>query len=113
MFGRYDWNRGIERFDQMSYVIMRPGYPEGVELNDSTANALQLPPGITKVFDAYLLRHSTNGRLSHWLPTAEDLFATDWQWISNENACSTRPPTPGLTPVEVFQPYAEGLGHQT
>lgn len=72
------------------YVVLQEGYPDGIGLNASTAEATGLPAGTVCRFEPYLMmcvgkaleisRHPAQWVPSFvpWQPSVSDLLADDW-----------------------------------
>jgi hypothetical protein len=60
------------------YVVMQPGYPEGIGINANTAKATGLPQGTVRPFLPYLMFRTATGAFVPWSATATDLVTDDW-----------------------------------
>ena len=60
------------------YAVYMPGYPDGIAINQVTADATGIPVGTVCVFRPYLLLYTAQGDFAHWVPSGSDLLATDW-----------------------------------
>lgn len=60
------------------YVVLQPGYPDGIAINANTSAATGIPEGTVRVFQPYLMLHTADGSFVPWQPTVTDLLATDW-----------------------------------
>lgn len=89
--------RGLKRGDKMArlgwngkgmYVVMQPGYPDGIPINKNTAQATEIPEGTVMVFRPYLMMYTAQGDFVPWVASQTDLLAEDWQWVSDANQCA-------------------------
>jgi hypothetical protein len=60
------------------FLASRPGYPEGVKLDESTAESLGRATGETVVFGPYIVIKSADGSVYPWLASQADMHAEDW-----------------------------------
>jgi Protein of unknown function (DUF2829) len=65
------------------YVVMQKGYPDGIPINQNTADAMGLPLGTVCKFQPYLMlvKEQSAGTFvctSGWVPSQEDLLSNDW-----------------------------------
>lgn len=72
---RWDWTGD-------SYMVLMPGYPEGIGINKVTAEVTGGVEGAVCVFEPYFLRwdHLTE-TFSPWFATTRDILATDWHIV--------------------------------
>lgn len=80
MLARNGWNAS----DQ--FVVLQEGYPDGVPINENTANATGLPLGTTICFRPYLLLRTADGSFVPWAPTVSDVLAEDWELLHRRPA---------------------------
>ncbi len=71
-FRREGWNAGGQ------WVVLQRGYPNGIAINQNTAEATGIPEGTVKVFRPYLMLHTADGSFVPWAPTVSDVLAEDW-----------------------------------
>jgi hypothetical protein len=71
------------------YVTRQAGYPDGIDINQNTADATGLPAGTSCVFPPYLMLCSPNGtagdprpQLVNWVPSIGDVMAVDWRIVA-------------------------------
>lgn len=64
-----------------TYVVARAGYPEGIAINESTAESVGMAPGTVCRFLPYLMVRVADGSFGPWAPTQLDLFAEDWEIV--------------------------------
>lgn len=69
---RYSWlQRG-------KYVVRMPGYPEGIKVNEVTADRTGLPVGSLQRFAPYYLFKDGSGVFRPWSASSDALRADDW-----------------------------------
>lgn len=62
-----------------SYITRMPGYPDGIEVNEVTQKAHNLPAGTKLVYTPYYQFYSRKHRnVSMWQPSNCDLNENDW-----------------------------------
>lgn len=67
------------KWSDTSYVVLMPGYPEGIGINRTTAYATGEVEGAVCVFEPYFLRWDGEAEsFSPWVPTTRDILAMDW-----------------------------------
>lgn len=68
-----------EGWSEDSYVVLQPGYPDGIEINANTAASTGVEQGTRCVFDPYLMAWNGNAQtFGPWVPTMRDLLVNDW-----------------------------------
>lgn len=70
---RIGWN-GADQF-----VVYQKGYPDGININKNTSEALGIPEGTLIKFAPYLMLKNAQGVCVPWLASQGDLLAEDWQ----------------------------------
>lgn len=62
------------------YVVLQKGYPEGIPINENTANATGLPRGQICKFLPYLMLKTADSLPTFvpWLASQTDLLSSDW-----------------------------------
>lgn len=77
------------------YVVFQKGYPNGIEANKNTQEALSIPEGSIIGFRPYLMMACPKGSTNHfgdtnnsldcvpWLPSQTDILAEDWVILNN------------------------------
>lgn len=60
------------------YIVLMAGYPSGIPLNATTAQATGLPQGSLQVFNPYLLMYTAKSYFVPWALTNDDVLSTDW-----------------------------------
>lgn len=63
------------------WVVLRAGYPDGIPVNEATAEAVGVEPGTVMVFRRYLLARYPDGTLGPWSIAQEDVLAQDWEVV--------------------------------
>ena len=63
------------------YVVLQPGYPQGIGINRNTAEATGIPEGTVKSFRPYLMIYTAQGDFVPWVASQTDLLADDWQTV--------------------------------
>lgn len=61
------------------YLAYQKGYPDGIPINENTAQATGLPAGYVCKFLPYIMMRTAGGEFVPWLCSQTDLLATDWQ----------------------------------
>lgn len=69
---RQGWNAAGQ------YVMFQKGYPNGININQNTADASGLNVGTMCIFEPYFMAHTADGHFVPWLPSTSDLLAEDW-----------------------------------
>jgi hypothetical protein len=60
------------------FVVLQKGYPDGIAINQNTAEALNIPQGTVCRFLPYLLFRTAQGDFVPWLASQTDILANDW-----------------------------------
>lgn len=60
------------------YLTMMPGYPDGVEVNEATQKAHNLPAGTKLVYRPYFQLFTAQKDVAMWSPSGSDALAEDW-----------------------------------
>jgi hypothetical protein len=61
------------------YLVFQRGYPDGIPINENTANATGIPKGTVCKFLPYVMMCTVDGSFVPWLCSQTDLLATDWE----------------------------------
>lgn len=69
---RLGWN------GQGMFVVRQKGYPDGIEINKNTAEALGIPVGEVRRFLPYFMFCNVQGEFVPWLASQTDLLSEDW-----------------------------------
>ncbi|MFE3449639.1 DUF2829 domain-containing protein [Nonomuraea sp. NPDC059194] len=64
------------------YVVLQPGYPDGIAINANTAEATGIPEGTVRAFRPYLMLHTADESFVPWQPTVSDVLAEDWMFAT-------------------------------
>jgi hypothetical protein len=73
------------------YIVLQPGYPEGIPINENTANSTGLPQGTVMKFRPYLMMYTAQGEFVPWVASQTDLLADDWYSVNLREATATPP----------------------
>lgn len=60
------------------YIVYQKGYPDGIPINQNTAEATGLPHGTVCKFLPYVMMYTASGEFVPWLCSQTDLLANDW-----------------------------------
>lgn len=60
------------------YATIMPGYPDGVEVNEATQKAHNLPAGTKLVYRPYWQLFTAQKDIAMWAPSGSDSLAEDW-----------------------------------
>lgn len=60
------------------FLIYQKGYPEGIGINENTAEALGEPAGTIERFRPYILMKTAQGEFVPWTASQSDVLADDW-----------------------------------
>lgn len=69
---RSGWN-GADMF-----VVLQAGYPDGIAINQNTAEATGIEQGTVCRFRPYLMLRAADGSFVPWAPSVSDVLAEDW-----------------------------------
>ena len=72
---RTGWN------GQDMHVALMPGYPDGVQANETTARAHDLEPGSWVIVRPYLVMWAADGSIVNWTISQSDALAKDWEIV--------------------------------
>ena len=61
------------------YIVLQKGYPDGIPINNNTAQATGIPPGTVKVFRPYIMLHTADGSFVPYVATQSDLLSEVWE----------------------------------
>jgi len=61
------------------WVVLQKGYPDGISINQNTADAIKEPVGTIYKFLPYLMFRTAHGDFVPWLASQTDLLAMDWE----------------------------------
>ncbi|MCY1141369.1 DUF2829 domain-containing protein [Actinoplanes sp. Pm04-4] len=60
------------------FVVHQAGYPDGIAINQNTADATGLEVGTVCAFRPYLMMRTVDGDFVPWVASQTDLLAEDW-----------------------------------
>jgi hypothetical protein len=60
------------------YVTLKPGYPDGIEANEATCRAHNLPPKTIIEYRPFLEMKTADNQLVPWVASQSDILAEDW-----------------------------------
>lgn len=60
------------------YVVLMPGYPEGIACNEATAKAHGIEVGTILTFRPYMQLKTAQNDIAMWSPSGSDALAEDW-----------------------------------
>ena len=60
------------------YAVLMPGYPNGIEVNEATAKAHDVPTGTVMKFLPYWALKTAQDDIASWAPSGSDTIAEDW-----------------------------------
>lgn len=60
------------------FVVLQRGYPDGIPINRTTAEATGIPEGTVCRFLPYLMMRTVDGSFVPWLISQTDALADDW-----------------------------------
>jgi len=60
------------------YAILMPGYPDGIEVNEVTQKAHNLPQGTVLKYRPYYQLWTAQKDVAMWSPSTSDTLAEDW-----------------------------------
>lgn len=63
------------------YVVLQKGYPDGIAINQNTADATGLPLGTVCRFRPYFVLYTAQKDFAHWVPSGSDILSNDWQLV--------------------------------
>lgn len=61
------------------YLVFQAAYPNGIAINQNTANATGQPVGTVCKFLPYVMMRTATGEFVPWLCSQSDLLAIDWE----------------------------------
>lgn len=61
------------------FLVAQKGYPDGIPINENTANATGIPKGTVCKFLPYIMMFTADGSFVPWLCSQTDLLAEDWE----------------------------------
>lgn len=61
------------------YLVYQKGYPDGIPINQNTAEATGIPKGTVCKFLPYVMMFTAQDSFVPWLCSQSDLLAADWE----------------------------------
>lgn len=65
------------------WLVYQKGYPQGIPINENTAQATGIPKGTLQVFDPYVVMFTAGRTFVPWLCSQSDLLAEDWELVTD------------------------------
>lgn len=62
-------------------ITLQKGYPEGIAINQNTADSTGIPAGTTCIFHPYLMMKAADGSFFPWNPNQLDMLSEDWEVV--------------------------------
>ncbi len=62
------------------FIVLQKGYPDGIPINENTAEATGLPRGKVCKFLPYLMMKTVDDSFVPWLASQTDILAFDWEY---------------------------------
>lgn len=67
------------------FVVYQKAYPQGIPLNENTAQTLGLHLGTVVKFRPYLMMYTSHGECVPWVASQSDILAEDWDiFVKNQ-----------------------------
>ncbi len=63
------------------YLVYQKAYPEGIVINQNTADATGLPLGTVCKFQPYIMLRTADNSFIPWSASQADLLAEDWEKV--------------------------------
>lgn len=63
------------------FIVYQKAYPDGIAINQNTAQAIGEPVGTVHKFLPYLMMRTAGGEFVPWLASQTDILAEDWQVV--------------------------------
>jgi hypothetical protein len=60
------------------WIALQAGYPNGIAINQNTADATGLPAGTVCRFSPYIMMKASDDSFVPWLASQTDVLAFDW-----------------------------------
>jgi Protein of unknown function (DUF2829) len=64
------------------WLAHQKGYPEGIAINQNTAEATGIRQGTVCKFLPYIMMKTVDGSFVPWLASQTDMLAEDWQVVA-------------------------------
>lgn len=63
------------------FIVLQAGYPEGIPINQNTADSLGLPLGTIKRFRPYVMLNTVDDSFVPYVMTQSDMLSEVWEVI--------------------------------
>jgi hypothetical protein len=63
------------------WIVLQPGYPAGIPINEKTAKSIGEPVGTVHKFLPYIMMRTAQGDFVPWLASQTDILANDWRSV--------------------------------
>jgi hypothetical protein len=60
------------------WIVLQRGYPEGIPIDKTTAEATGIPEGAVCRFLPYIMMKTADGSFVPWLASQTDILSNDW-----------------------------------
>lgn len=70
-----------QHWDELMFIVLQEGYPDGISINENTAKATGIPPGTVKKFRPYVMLHTHDGSFVPYVATQSDLLTELWEVV--------------------------------
>lgn len=68
-----------QHWPEEMFVVLQKGYPEGIPINQNTAEATGIKQGTICRFRSYLMLHTVDGSFVPYVATQSDLLSECWE----------------------------------
>lgn len=65
-------------WEEDTFIVCQPGYPDGIPCNLNTARLMGKNEGDKIIVNPYFQMHKSDGTISVYNVSTDDLFADDW-----------------------------------
>jgi len=62
------------------YIVLQKAYPDGIPINQNTAESTGIPQGTVCRFLPYLMMKTADGAFVPWLASQTDILSFDWEY---------------------------------
>jgi hypothetical protein len=87
---------GNGHWDSGMYIVLQPGYPEGIPINKNTSDATGLPMGTVKRFRPYVMLHTLDDAFVPFVMTQSDMLSEYWFIIPDNPQGAAPTPNPAV-----------------
>jgi len=69
------------------FIVLQKGYPDGIPINENTAECTSIPRGTVCKFLPYIMMKTADKDVSFvpWLASQTDILALDWGYHASSN----------------------------